>query len=64
VPASHAFIMNLLTDTNITMPPAGRLLAANITAVTYANDTAAAADGIAVGEAYRQPLGIVSWRQV
>jgi hypothetical protein len=54
----------LLTDTNITMPPAGRLLAANITAATYANDAAAAADGIAVGEAYRQPLGIVTWRQV
>jgi hypothetical protein len=64
VPVAHAFIMNLLTDTNITMPPAGRLLAANVTATTYANDAAAAADGIAVGEAYRGLVGLVTWRQV
>lgn len=63
-PTIHALIINLLTDTNITLPPTGRLLAADITNVTYANDAAAAAAGIAVGEAYRQPAGVVTWRQV
>jgi hypothetical protein len=64
VPASHAFIMNLLTDTNITMPPAGRLMASGAEAPVYANDAAAAAAGYAVGDIYKQPLGVLAWRQV
>lgn len=64
VPTPHAFNMNLLGDTNITMPLSGRLLASDITSATYANDAAAAGAGLVVGEAYRQPGGVVTWRQV
>jgi hypothetical protein len=64
VPVAHAFIMNLLTDTNITMPPAGRLMASGAEASVFANDAAAAAAGYDVGDIYKQPLGVVAWRQV
>lgn len=50
---------NLLADTNVDMPAQGALL---IDAGPYADDTAAAADGIEIGQIYRKNGGTVVWR--
>ena len=53
---------NLDADTNLDLPPDGRVLVSTISPADYADDAAAAAAGIAVGEAYRKTGGTVAWR--
>ena len=56
---------NLLGDTNVDMPTSGRLLTdEEYAGGPYANDAAAAADGVPVGGLYRVSGGSVAWRQV
>lgn len=64
VPTIHALNINLLADTNVTFPPTGTLMGTGSEAPTYANDAAAAAAGYSVGDIYKQPGGVVTWRQV
>lgn len=58
---------NLLADTNLTLPTDGTV-ATTVFPGPYANDSAAAADGVAVGEAYRLTAaagatnGTIAWR--
>lgn len=54
---------NLGSDTYLDLPPSGRVAERTLGGGPYANDAAAAAGGIQVGEAYRQPAGVVVWRQ-
>jgi hypothetical protein len=61
---ADALIFNLLGNTNLVLPSSGRLLASDVTDAAYANDAAAAAAGIDVGEVYRVTGGGVAWRQV
>lgn len=60
----HALVINLIADTNVTFPPIGRLMGSGAEAPSYANDATAAAAGFEVGDIYKQPLGVVAWRQV
>lgn len=53
---------NAVADTNLDLPVAGRVLVSTISPAAYADDAAAAAAGIAVGEAYRVTGGNVAWR--
>lgn len=50
---------NLRADTNLDFPASGQVL---VDAGPYADDTAAATDGIAVGQIYRKTDGTVAWR--
>ena len=61
---SHALVLNLLGDTNVTLPPSGTLMTTGAGTPSYANDAAAAAAGYAIGDIYKQPSGVVAWRQV
>lgn len=55
---------NLLSDTNLDLPASGRVLVDDdFAGGPYANDAAAAADGVKVGQIYRGPMGAVVWRQ-
>lgn len=53
---------NLMADTSIDLPTSGRVGLAD--PGLYADDAAAAAAGVQVGELYRKASGVVSWRQV
>lgn len=57
-----ALTFNLVADTNLDLPVEGRVLVSTISPADYADDTAAATAGIAVGEAYRKTGGTVAWR--
>lgn len=61
---AHRLTLNLVADTNVDVPAEGTLLVReDFEGGPYANDAAAAADGVPVGGFYRQPLGVVAWRQ-
>lgn len=62
VNGGYRLTFNVLADTNLDLPPAGRVLVSTISDAAYADDAAAAAAGIAVGEAYRKAGGTVAWR--
>lgn len=53
---------NLKADTNLDMPVSGRVPSS--ADGPYADDAAAAAAGINVGEIYKRPAGVLAWRQV
>ena len=53
---------DLDSDTEVSLPPDGRVFTSS--AGPYADDAAAAAAGIAIGELYKKPAGVVVWRQV
>lgn len=57
-----ALTFNLKADTILDLPATGRVPSS--ADGPYADDAAAAAAGIAIGEWYAKPLGVVSWRQV
>lgn len=59
----YRLTFNLFADTNLDLPTSGRVLISTITPAAYADDAAAAAAGVAVGEAYRVTGGNVAWRQ-
>lgn len=50
---------NLIADTNLDLPASGQVL---VDAGPYADDTAAATDGIEIGQIYRKSDGTVAWR--
>lgn len=62
VNGGYRLTFNLLADTNLTLPPDGRVLESMVTPADYADDAAAAAAGIQVGEAYRKTGGTIAWR--
>lgn len=62
VNGGYSLTFNVLADTNLDLPTTGRVLVSTITPADYADDTAAAAAGVAVGEAYRKTGGTVAWR--
>jgi hypothetical protein len=51
----------LAADTNLDLPPSGRVPSSEDG--PYADDTAAAAAGIQVGQWYAKTGGTVAWRQ-
>lgn len=60
----YRLTLNLLADTNVDVPTEGRLLVReDFAGGPYADDTAAANDGVPVGGFYRAPMGVVKWRQ-
>lgn len=54
---------NLEADTSLDLPVSGRVVALDSSGASYADDAAAAAGGVEVGEIYRKPAGVVAWRQ-
>lgn len=58
----YACTFNLKADTNLDMPVSGRVPSS--ADGPYADDAAAAAAGIQIGEIYRKTGGTVVWRQV
>lgn len=62
VNGGYSVTFNAFSDTNLDLPPAGRVLVSTISDAAYADDAAAAAAGIAVGEAYRKTGGEIRWR--
>lgn len=54
--------LTLSGDTNVTLPAGGRIPSS--ADGPYADDTAAAAAGVEIGEIYKGPTGSVVWRQV
>lgn len=56
--------LNLDEDTALDLPPSGRVVTLSQDGASYADDTAAAAAGIAVGDVYRKTGGTLAWRQV
>lgn len=58
----YRLTFNLLADTNLSLPPEGRVLESKVTPADYADDAAAAAAGVQVGEIYRKTGGTVAWR--
>lgn len=56
--------LNLAGDTDIDLPTSGLLATQGTTSGPFADDTAAAAGGVAVGQTYRKPAGVLAWRQV
>ncbi|WP_343518093.1 hypothetical protein [Sphingomonas sp.] len=58
----YRLTFNLEADTNLDLPSEGRVLVSTISPAAYADDAAAAAAGIEVGEAYRKTGGTVAWR--
>jgi len=53
---------NLPSDVVLDLPSSGRVPSSSDG--PYADDTAAAAAGVEIGEWYAKPSGVVSWRQV
>jgi hypothetical protein len=56
-------VLNLEADTNLDLPSFGRLATTDLGGETYADDAAAAADGVIVGDMYRKTGGTIAWRQ-
>jgi len=56
----YACTFNLLADTNLNLPPTGTVPSSAVG--PYADDTAAAAAGVAIGEWYGKTGGTVAWR--
>jgi hypothetical protein len=54
-------VLNRIADTNLTLPPAGTL-ATTVDPGPYADDAAAAADGVEIGERYSKTGGTTAWR--
>jgi len=54
--------LSLIADTNVSLPTGGRIPSSDDG--PYADDTAAAAAGVEVGEWYAKTGGTVVWRQV
>lgn len=54
---------NLRADTNLDVPTMGRLVESTLGGAAYADDAAAAAAGVRIGEIYRKTGGTVAWRQ-
>lgn len=54
--------LTLAADTDVTLPSSGTIPSS--ADATYANDAAAAAGGVPLGGFYKQPAGVVVWRQV
>lgn len=52
--------LGLVGDTQVTIPYSGTMLTSGIG--VYADDAAAAAGGVGVGEFYKRPAGGVAWR--
>lgn len=57
----YRLAFNLGGDTDVTIPYSGTMLTSGIG--VYADDAAAAAGGVGVGEFYKRPAGGVAWRQ-
>lgn len=57
----YAVAFNLPSDVVIDLPATGRVPSSSDG--PYADDAAAAAAGIAIGDWYAAPLGVVTWRQ-
>lgn len=54
---------NLEADTNVDLPSSGRVLTDDFSGIgQYADDAAAAAGGVGVGDIYRRTDGVVAWR--
>lgn len=56
----YRLAFNLGGDTDVTIPYSGTMLTSGIG--VYADDAAAAAGGVGVGEFYKRPAGGVAWR--
>ncbi len=55
---------NVEADSSLDLPVSGRVAALDAAGATYADDAAAAAAGVKVGDLYRKPAGVVAWRVV
>jgi hypothetical protein len=60
----YRLTFNLLSDTNLSLPPLGTLLESTLWGGPYSTDALAAAGGVPLGAPYRAPAGVVKWRQV
>ncbi len=58
----YALHLNMIADTAVTLPTSGNIPSSAVG--PYTNDADAAANGVAVGDIYKAPLGVVVWRQV
>lgn len=60
--SGYRLTLNLDADTNVKLPVSGVIPSSSTG--PYANDAAAAAAGVQIGEIYKGPTGSVLWRQV
>lgn len=60
--SGYRLTLNLDADTNVKLPVAGVIPSSAVG--PYANDAAADAAGVEIGEIYKGPTGSVLWRQV
>lgn len=59
----YSCVFNLASDTALDLPSSGMVLTdAFLSEGPFADDTAAAASGVAVGRPYRRSDGVVAWR--
>lgn len=64
VNGGYRLTFNVIADTTLDLPASGALITADLDGASYANDAAAAAGGVMVGEIYKKTGGTVAWRQV
>lgn len=59
----YRLTFNLVSDTNLDLPPTGKVVESQLGGNTYATDALASAAGFQIGEIYKGPAGAVKWRQ-
>ncbi len=62
VNGGYTVTFNASADSNVDIPSGGELATTDLGGVSFADDAAAAAGGVMVGEIYKKTGGTVAWR--